>query len=309
MPTSPEFADATLQAACGGDLLATSVSMGWRSVLLEHRELPEFLDPCETKRIPDFKVGVFVRGEGELRLLQRGRWRSAWCTADTVYLRTGDPPHHIGWSNRPGGEVPEVAHLFVPPTLFEQTAEYYRRPGGRLGRDVLHRMSDPVVVSDPVVAHTVLALLQATRVGAPDLYAASAAQWLTTHLLAAHGGGAVPATDRRTAGTITDRRLARVTDYMRAHLAAPLTLDVLAREAHVSKFHLVRLFRGRTGVTPHAFLVGLRLDAGRRLLAATNQSVGQVATACGYASAAAFGAAFRSRFGETPSDLRRRHHV
>src|SRR5690606_32758578 len=99
----------------------------------------------------------------------------------------------------------------------------------------------------------------------------------------------------RSPGIITDQRLARVVEFMTMHFAESLSLDRLAREAGISKFHFAHLFRSRTGMTPHGFLVQLRMDAARRMLTTTDLTVSEIAASCGYANAAHFGAAFQRR--------------
>ena len=81
-------------------------------------------------------------------------------------------------------------------------------------------------------------------------------------------------------------------------------LDRLSLEAGISKFHFVRLFRTSTGLTPHAFLVGLRMGAARTMLSRTDLSVAAIATRCGYAHAEHFGTAFAKRFGVSPRAFR-----
>jgi AraC family transcriptional regulator len=149
------------------------------------------------------------------------------------------------------------------------------------------------------------ALLVAMDRGAPDLYADAAAQWLATHLLDRQGTGLQISTDRRLPGVLTDRRLAKVVEYMSANFADSLTIEQLAAEAAISKFHFVRLFCERVGEPPHAFLVRLRMDNARRLLTTTDLSIGDVAIECGYRTAAAFVAAFVKHSGKTPTKFRR----
>ena len=59
----------------------------------------------------------------------------------------------------------------------------------------------------------------------------------------------------------------------------PLSLDDLAREAGVSRFHFVALFRRRAGVTPYQFLIAVRLRAAASLLRETAMPVAAVAAA------------------------------
>lgn len=92
---------------------------------------------------------------------------------------------------------------------------------------------------------------------------------------------------------------------MNRHLEDTLEMRDLAQATGYSRRHLERLFRDATGQTPGALYRALRLDRGRNLLATTDMTLVEIATACGFASAANFSRSFSARFGEPPTRLRR----
>lgn len=77
------------------------------------------------------------------------------------------------------------------------------------------------------------------------------------------------------------------------------TLDEVARSAEVNKFVLIREFRKTVGTTPHAYLVLLRLDRSRALLA-RGDSASDVARASGFADQAHLTRWFSRVYGVTP---------
>ena len=83
-----------------------------------------------------------------------------------------------------------------------------------------------------------------------------------------------------------------------------LSLDALARESALSKFHLLRLFKAAFGCTPSAYAGARRMVRARGLLRATSMSVAEIGQALGYESVSAFVRAFRRHFGVTPSAIR-----
>jgi AraC family transcriptional regulator len=93
--------------------------------------------------------------------------------------------------------------------------------------------------------------------------------------------------------------------YLRENLHEEVTLDDLAAQANMSKYHLLRTFKRFTGTTPHRYLVRLRLRRAASLLRSSSQTVQQVMAACGYQSAAQFSAAFRREYGCAPGQYRR----
>ena len=159
---------------------------------------------------------------------------------------------------------------------------------------------------DPLIAQLVFALLRGMKAGALDLYAQAAAQTLALHLVSAHSPWLGCGQDGRDPGVIADRRLARVIEFMTLHLAESLSLERLATEAGVSKFHFTRLFRLATGSTPNAFLLQLRMEAACRMLSTTDLPIGDIAVRCGFARAEHFSAAFAKRLGQSPSTYRAR---
>lgn len=102
------------------------------------------------------------------------------------------------------------------------------------------------------------------------------------------------------------RRLSRVRDLMHAEPSEALTLPELARLAGMSHFHFLRSFKHAFGATPHAYLVDVRLDRAKTLLA-QDQSVTDVCMDVGFSSLGSFSALFARRFGATPSSWRKRH--
>ncbi len=105
-----------------------------------------------------------------------------------------------------------------------------------------------------------------------------------------------------------DRRLLRVAAALLADPADPRDLAQHAEAAGASVRTLARLFRAETGMSFQQWRRQLRLT---EALARIAQGVppARAASLVGYASAPAFGAAFRETFGATPSllsPLRRR---
>jgi AraC family transcriptional regulator len=98
-----------------------------------------------------------------------------------------------------------------------------------------------------------------------------------------------------------------VIDYMHDNVGQDVTLDDLAAVAHVSKYHLVRAFKARTGFPPHAYLQRIRLRRASNRLLQTNVPVAQIASESGYRSTSQFAAAFRRHYGQSPGRYRASH--
>ncbi len=193
----------------------------------------------------------------------------------------------------------EKANLYVPQSLIQEALEHYRRAG----QDSADRPLQSLAFQDPLILHTVTSLLRGMQIGLPDIYSQTAACWLVTHLLSAHSDWTV---ETRQASALSQGRLDAVRDLVSARFAEPLTLDDLAAEAGISKFHFARLFRQQTGTTPHVYILQARLDAACRLLTGTDLRIKQIAARTGFRTVASLGAAFFRKHGVTPSAYRQR---
>lgn len=104
---------------------------------------------------------------------------------------------------------------------------------------------------------------------------------------------------------LDERRISRVLQYLERHAGEALDLDRLARVAAMSKFHFLRVFKRVTGLTPHQFLLGIRLRRAAVLLLASPGAVSRIAYDAGFGDLSTFNTMFRARFGQTPAAFRR----
>jgi transcriptional regulator GlxA family with amidase domain len=100
--------------------------------------------------------------------------------------------------------------------------------------------------------------------------------------------------------------LREVQGWIADHLAEDLCVAVLAERAGMSERHFTRLFSEATGFTPAAYVEAVRVEAARRLLESTAQTVHAVARACGFASAETLHRSFKRLVRVTPGEYRER---
>ena len=99
-------------------------------------------------------------------------------------------------------------------------------------------------------------------------------------------------------------RVGRVIEHMRAHLDQPLPLARLAAVAGLSHTHFAHAFRYATGQPPHRYLLQLRIEEARRLLAQTDDPIIQVGMQCGFESPTHLATTFRKATGMSPREWR-----
>jgi AraC-like DNA-binding protein len=113
---------------------------------------------------------------------------------------------------------------------------------------------------------------------------------------------------RRVRSTTTprdDRALRRAAEYLVDRPERNVGLDELAAIAGIGKFRLVRLFRERMGLPPHALQVAHRVRAARRLLEA-GEAIAAAAAATGFADQSHLHRHFQRSLGVTPGEYQRR---
>jgi len=84
-----------------------------------------------------------------------------------------------------------------------------------------------------------------------------------------------------------------VTAYCSFHLAEPISVADMAARAHLSPSHFTAVFRQRFGMSPHQYLVHLRIQRAQELLHTTDHSLAQIAELCGFADVHHFTKVFR----------------
>jgi AraC family transcriptional regulator, transcriptional activator FtrA len=102
-----------------------------------------------------------------------------------------------------------------------------------------------------------------------------------------------------------DDRIAASMAWALAHLAEPLTVAVLARQARMSTRSYLRHFARCSGSTPIRWLTGQRVQASLALLATGGAPVDEVAARVGFESPATFRYHFGRAMHTSPSAYRR----
>lgn len=134
--------------------------------------------------------------------------------------------------------------------------------------------------------------------GIAHAFAASALAYELTMTLAVEARRTDPARPRRPA-------IEKARRYAESHLARPLTVNDLARESGLSRFHFSRLFTEHTGLSPAAWLIEQRVKEVARLLRSTKLPLKAIATQCGFPNPNYLGRVFRQHTGLPPAAYRR----
>jgi AraC-like DNA-binding protein len=98
-------------------------------------------------------------------------------------------------------------------------------------------------------------------------------------LFAPHASGLGP----RSPGTFGRDVLARLREHVVAHIDEPIAVATLARIAGHSRYHFSRVFARSVGITPHRYVVHLRLQRAIELIRDGRSSLAETAARTGFA--------------------------
>ncbi|MDD3278693.1 MAG: AraC family transcriptional regulator [Lachnospiraceae bacterium] len=92
--------------------------------------------------------------------------------------------------------------------------------------------------------------------------------------------------------------------YINEHFVEELSVNTLARQAMLSPYHFIRIFKEETGFTPHEYLINIRLNTAKYMLKTTRDSVKNICYNCGFSNESVFCTSFKKNVGMTPAAYR-----
>ena len=108
-----------------------------------------------------------------------------------------------------------------------------------------------------------------------------------------------------TTAPVASHQCAAVRHYIDTHYKEPLTLDLLAEQAHVNKYYLAHTFKDEFGMSPINYMISRRIEESKYLLRETDMSMSQIAQILGFSSASYFSQSFRRSEDTSPIAYRK----
>ncbi len=103
----------------------------------------------------------------------------------------------------------------------------------------------------------------------------------------------------------TDPKIEKLIAHINANLQdADLTADALAKNAFLSRWHLMRKFKAVTGYSLHRYITEKRLLKARQLLTDSDAPITEVCYMCGFNDYSTFARAFKKLFNRSPKNMR-----
>ena len=277
------------------DPVRSSVSHGWRGVLLEF-----FAGPSADFTAVFANHGLRVQLNGCMGVYQRFEGKALDAKmrrGDIVFSPAGIPKT---FQHRGGNGDFVVVHL--APALVQDVADEWS--GGRV-RSI--ELAHEFCTRDPKLERLALALCDEYRTEdvASGVCAEALARQLAVQLLRGYWK----------AGTVVDppadglsrKALARAIEYIEANLADDLTIHDVATALSMSAGRFAHAFRNSMVLAPHRYIVERRVELAKRLLLETDLPIAILATRAGFSTHAHFCVTFHRIVGTTPTRYRGRN--
>lgn len=134
------------------------------------------------------------------------------------------------------------------------------------------------------------------------LYAEQALQMLCVHIISNYCTFNKLVKEYK--GGLPNNSLTLVIDYISEHYNQTVSIDELATLCNLSSYHFARLFKQSTGLSPRQYILSIRIQRAKKLLATTSLLVEQVAYIVGYSNAHNFTRMFAKQVGVPPLKYR-----
>ncbi|SMF59216.1 transcriptional regulator, AraC family [Tistlia consotensis] len=276
-----------------GKIVCASDRLGWRDIAQR-----TYLYKGQDVEIPpmnSFMLVQYRRGETPMDRKVDGRWTRTRCRPGLFSLLSRSAESHWNWT-----AGVEVSHLYLSGALMARVASDLQ--GKEVAGVDLH---DVLQGSDPLVTHVadeVTREAMEPNVGGP-LYVEALALQLAVHLLRGYASCVFKAPSGP-AG-LSRGEVARLEEFIDAHLGDAVALDDLARLLGMGVWTLNRHVRRTLGCSAYALVVERRMARAQRLLRGSDLALKEIAAACGFSDQAHMTRAFRAKLGVTPGQFRR----
>ena len=99
--------------------------------------------------------------------------------------------------------------------------------------------------------------------------------------------------------------LRRIRVYIDDHIGEHISLDDLARQAGISRFHFARQFRLTTGESPMGYLRRVRIERSKSILQSRETTIAEIAATLGFSDQSHFTRTFGRLVGVSPGSFAR----
>lgn len=234
----------------------------------------------------------------------------------TRAINSKSPPIPIGpgsvFMNAPGENVSvdldvrdatiESVHVYVRREIIQEVAlEMVDGDPARVTAPTQYVSSDPVLQS---LMETSIIAAKDEASGSPlfadYLSRAIAAQWIR-----GYSNAKLRTRNGAQSGGRNAKALSEAIDFLKENIDQSISLEDIGRATNRSASHVSRIFSSELGMPPHQYLMRLRVEKAKKLLAKTSMSIAEIAYDCGFSHQEHLSRLFRRFTDSTPASYRR----
>lgn len=286
-------------ASFPGATIASSTAANWRSMFVLENDCPGTVGTFESPRTPHLHIALMSGGMAQINSRSERRELSFTYRPGIGCANLNGTPVRIRWASPQNTRVGTI-HIFLPKTILAEIDEEL----SDVILDEKKTSSGLSVFDDPYLLQAGRELVRAVARRESESYAQVAMGYFARHLMTSLHKGALTLDLRASQSTSSFRRVSGVVELLQNRYMETHSLRTLAKEAGVTPFYLIHLFKQQLGSTPHAYQITLRLDAAAKKLRESDQAVAMIASTVGYDDVAHFSTMFKKRFGLAPSAFR-----
>jgi AraC family transcriptional regulator len=188
----------------------------------------------------------------------------------------------------------EMIGIDFEPAFIEQIADELT------GKNV--EIIEQWTAQDPLIQQLGLDLHREFQQSPRIVYVESVIQVLATHLVRHYCTSRVVIEEA--VSKLSPQKLQQTIDYIHARLEQDITLSELADIVQMSQYRFARAFKQSTGLPPHQYLLGQRVERAKKLLIEKQLPIVDISYQLGFASQSHFTATFRRFTKVTPKVYR-----
>lgn len=304
IPKLIDSGELSLYSPCQVQL--SSKDRGWKNILLTRFvHDAQYLVSSPRPATPDHSIVMLDAGamKGQFSYNQ-GRYRPCNMHKGDWIIGQAFENHFDGFGDIQQDKGQEFATLVIhlsPKLLAVVAADVMGIDNDKI--ELIHQIN----VRDPLMTQIANVLKGQLYHGNiyGEVYAETAAHMLAAHLLQNYCVQRKRLPEVK--GRISGNRMGKVLDYIHENLHEEISIESIAKVAHMSPFYFIKLFKKHLGQTPYQFIVHQRMEKAKHLLRNTNRPVIQIALETGYSYACNFSNAFKQSTGMSPINYRKSH--
>ncbi len=281
----------------GGEVLADSATLKWPGLFARRYRFPRVVDGFLVPATAEPLITCQLNGSAEFQERDiGGTWVPRQVHRGDIFVTGSKIPYELRWRSPLGAEIDVIHILALDQCVAAFETVYQDKAGAVEVTDFFGR--------DETLAHLSFAcadMLSVRTAGSAQRVAAFA-HLFAIHIAEKYTNVSSPRPDY--VGGLPIARLRKIEDYVRAHLAESISIEVLAELAELSPFHFSRVFKQTTGITPLQFVIRERMLQAQQLIRETSRSLIEIALEVGYTSPSHFAQVFRRTVGMAPTQFR-----